>query len=212
MLAKRVQNGRCSSGHPFYFAGEAAMEKALSEMTREELWELFPISLVEHDDRWAQYYAEMESILKKRLQEYKVVRISHIGSTAIRGIWAKNIVDILVEISPVEDMKKVARTVEKSGFIPMSAGKDRISLNRGYTCGGFAEKVYHLHIRWEGDNGELYFRDYMNEYPELAGEYERLKFALWKRYERDRDAYTHAKTEFVEKWTQEARKRYKSRY
>ena len=71
------------------------MEKELSEMTLEELWDLFPIFLVQHDDQWNEYYNETESKITDLLAGYPVKRISHIGSTAIQGIWAKNIVDVI---------------------------------------------------------------------------------------------------------------------
>ncbi len=69
------------------------MGKELSEMTLEELWKLFPIFLVEHDEKWAGHYKEMESSLQKILSDYHVDRISHIGSTAVDGIKAKDIRD-----------------------------------------------------------------------------------------------------------------------
>ena len=75
------------------------MGKELSEMTLAELWELFPIFLVQHDDKWKNYYKEIEDLIMDLLPDYPVERISHIGSTAIQGIWAKNIVDVMVEIS-----------------------------------------------------------------------------------------------------------------
>ena len=74
------------------------MGKDLSEMSLEELWELFPIFLVAHDDRWKDSFNEIEQTLTGLLSDQPVVRISHIGSTAIQGIWAKNIVDVMVEI------------------------------------------------------------------------------------------------------------------
>ena len=74
------------------------MEKELSEMTLEELWELFPIFLVEHIDKWADDYKEIEILLQNLFAGFPIHRISHIGSTTIKGIWAKNIVDVLVEI------------------------------------------------------------------------------------------------------------------
>lgn len=188
------------------------MGKSLAEMTLEELWELFPIFLVEHNEKWKKYYVEMESFLQNILADDQLVRISHIGSTAIEGIWAKDIVDILLEIDANENMEKVASTTEKNGFIRMSSDAKRISLNKGYTSNGFADKVYHLHIRFAGDNNELYFRDYLKEHQEVAKAYEQMKLKLWKKYEHDRDAYTNAKTVFVEKWTMEARKLYGDRY
>jgi len=188
------------------------MGKALSEMTLEELWELFPISLTEHKDCWKEYYHEMEERIRYDLSVFQIVRISHIGSTAINNIWAKDIVDILVEAAHSENLEDIAKAVEKMGFVKMSSSKNRYSFNLGYTEKGFADKVYHLHLRYDSDNDELYFRDYMNENPICAKEYERLKLDLCKKYEHDRDAYTNAKTAFVKKYTQAAKRKYSNRY
>ncbi len=188
------------------------MGKKLSEMNLEELWELFPISLTAHKDCWAEDYREMESYLRAGLSGISIVRISHIGSTAIQAIWAKDIVDILLEISHTENLEAAAKTVEKIGFTQMSSSAGRYSFNWGYTEEGFAEKVYHLHLRYAGDNDELYFRDYMNEHPLYAKEYESLKLALWKKFEHDRDGYTGAKTAFVKKYTEDAKNIYPNRY
>lgn len=188
------------------------MSKELSEMTIEDLWELFPIFLVAHREKWNDDYKEIESELQKLLSDCNSPRINHIGSTAISGIWAKNIVDVLVEITMSEDIENVTEIMKQNGFIIMSADMRRISLNKGYTKEGFADKVYHIHLRYVGDNDELYFRDYLNEHPDVAKEYEALKLKLWKKYEHNRDAYTDAKTDFICHWTQEARKKYGNRY
>jgi len=188
------------------------MDKRLSEMTLEELWALFPINLTPHDRAWEGQYEEMRAYLEERMAPCRVVRISHIGSTAIQNIWAKPIVDILVELAPEEDLAAVAERMADSGFTKMSESAGRISLNHGYTEQGFGEKVYHLHLRYEGDNDELYFRDYLNEHPAVAEEYQRLKIELWHQYEHDRDGYTAAKGEFVKKYTEEAKRVYGERY
>lgn len=109
-------------------------------------------------------------------------------------------------------MENTAKVIEMNGFIRMSTEASRISFNCGYTKNGFAEKVFHIHLRYIGDNDELYFRDYLNEYPQTAKEYETLKLQLWERFEHNRDAYTNAKTEFVKKFTSEAKKIYAGRY
>ena len=188
------------------------MGKELSEMTLEELWQLFPIFLVEPNEDWAQKYHEIEEQLHEVLQGFSVERISHVGSTSINGIWAKDIIDVLIEISKDEDMKAVAGQMESSGFTEMWTDEKHVSFNKGYTKDGFADKVYHVHVRFSGDNDELYFRDYLNEHPEVAKEYEIMKLELWKKYEHDRDAYTEAKSDFIRKWTEEARKVYGDRY
>lgn len=188
------------------------MGKELSELSLAELWELFPIFLVPHNDKWSRYYDEIESFLKSILSGCQVKRISHIGSTAISGILAKDIVDVLIEVSRGADMEHTAKIMEQNGFIRMSAEPGRISLNRGYTKDGFADKVFHLHLRRLGDNDELYFRDYLNEHIQVAKEYEALKVQLWRLFEHNRDAYTDAKAEFVRKWTLEAKRVYAGRY
>lgn len=188
------------------------MGKELSGMTLEELWELFPIFLVEPDEKWPDHFKEIEASLRKLLSGYQVDRISHIGSTAIQGIWAKNIVDVMVEIPETVEMEALALVMERGGLNLMSTDGKRISLNKGYTEKGFADKVFHIHLRYTGDNDELYFRDYLNEHTQIAKEYEALKLKLWKQHEHNRDAYTAAKTDFIRKWTAEARRLYKNRY
>lgn len=188
------------------------MAKELSEMSLEELWELFPIVLVAYNEKWSIYYDEMEAFLKNQLCGYPIERISHIGSTAVSGIWAKDIVDILIEVSKDSDIAYTAKAMERNGFIRMSSEADRISFNCGYTKDGFADKVFHMHLRYAGDNDELYFRDYLKEHTQIAREYETMKLQLWKQFEHNRDSYTEAKTEFVKKWTLEAKKVYAGRY
>ena len=186
------------------------MSKKLTEMSLEELWQLFPIILTEHQECWKEWYLEEETLLKKVLP--KVQRISNIGSTAISSIWAKPIVDILVEVPKESNLFDYKDLITNNGYICMSQSEDRISFNKGYTENGFSEKVFHLHLRYAGDNDELYFRDYLIEFPDIAKEYEKLKLSLWKEYEHNRDAYTNAKAEFVKKYTEKAKSIYGNRY
>lgn len=184
------------------------MGKKLNEMTREELWQLFPIILTEHDARWDTWYAEEREQLSRQLPAGAI--INHIGSTAIKAICAKPTVDILVEVGPNE-MSAADAAVRDSGYICMHTDTARMDYNKGYTENGFAERVFHLHLRVYGDCDELYFRDYLNRHAEVAREYEALKLSLWKRYEHDRDGYTDSKGDFVRKWTEIAKDAEKNR-
>lgn len=179
-------------------------------MTLEELWQLFPIVLEPHRDCWAQWYAEEEKQLRRLLPE--ALRISHIGSTAVPAIWAKPIVDILVETADQAALRRTAKKLESGGYLCMSEAQNRISLNKGYTAEGFAARVFHVHVRLAGDHDELYFRDYLTTYPNAAKEYETLKQKLWNLFEHDRDAYTQGKTEFVRRYTRIAKEQYHGRY
>jgi len=179
--------------------------KNLSDMTLEELWTLFPIILTEPDPRWDTWYQEEEALLRRELPSTFALRIHHIGSTAIRGIWAKPIVDILVEAMPGIRLADADDALARAGFRCMSAGDSRRSYNKGYTPAGFAEKVFHLHLCHAGEQDELLFRDYLNAHPAEAKAYEALKLSLWKPYEHDRDGYTAAKTAFVQDILRRAR-------
>ena len=188
------------------------MKKHLSEMTLEELWELFPIYLTEYQPCWETWYTEESAVLQHILPMEKVVRISHIGSTSVKMIWAKPIVDIMVETVSDSDWSTIKDKLLRAGYGCMSENNERISFSKGYTEKGFAEKVYHLHLRRRGDNDELYFRDYLIDHPQTAKAYEKLKLDLWKKFEHNRDAYTESKTEFVRKCTREAKELYGNRY
>lgn len=177
------------------------MNKTLSEMSLEELWQLFPIQLVEHQTCWENWYRiEKDSLLSILPGTSK---IHHIGSTSINGIWAKPIIDILLETNQ-NDHEAIKSQLLRNGYLCMAQTETRIDFNKGYTPSGFAEKVFHLHLRKFGDNDELYFRDYMNEHPEIAKAYEKLKLSLWRQFEHDRDGYTESKTAFVQEYTQRA--------
>lgn len=183
------------------------MGKKLGEMTIEELWQLFPIYLTEHKSCWADWYKEEEELLKSILP---TAEYHHIGSTAVDGIMAKPIIDILIVVDSTKSLNQTANILQEHNYIVMSKSANRISLNKGYTQNGFAEKVFHLHIRLKGDTDEIFFRDYLNAHPDIAKEYEQLKLQLWKKYEHNRDAYTDAKTDFVKKYTQLAKGGYKT--
>lgn len=186
------------------------MGKKLSEMSLEELWQLFPIFLTEHKPHWEDWYHEECEQLRHQLPA--TVKISHIGSTAIPSIWAKPIVDILVEIPQEHDLIDYKPRILNCGYICMAQHNDRLSFNKGYTDAGFAEKVFHLHLRYSGDHDELYFRDYLMDHPDVAADYETLKLSLWRAYEHDRDGYTNAKAEFVRRCTEQAKALYGGRY
>ncbi len=165
-------------------------------MTLEELWELFPITLEPHRPEWAEWAREEIDALSEVLRAYAPT-VTHVGSTAIEGIKAKPIVDILVEVGQSADFEDIRVALEQSGYTCMAAAGKRMSFNKGYTPQGYAERVFHVHLRRAGDNDEIAFRDYLRAHPEAASRYERLKKDLAERYRNNRDAYTEAKTDFV---------------
>lgn len=186
--------------------------KSLTEMNLNELWLLFPVSLTEQKREWNVWYRDEAKNILSLLSENTVKRISHIGSTAIPEILAKNIVDILLEVGSRKNLIQAKHILTQNDWLCMSESADRISLNKGYTPRGYGDRVFHLHVRLFGDNDELYFRDYLRENAETAKQYEALKISLRNEFEFDRDRYTEGKGEFVKKYTEIARKRYPNKY
>ena len=87
---------------------EVNMKKRLTEMSREELWELFPIRLREYNTEYKDWYCEEKVKIEKVVGTDKIKRINHIGSTAVEGLISKPIVDILLEVDrniDIEDFK-----------------------------------------------------------------------------------------------------------
>lgn len=124
------------------------MKKKLEEMSLEELWQLFPIFLVEHKSEWKDWYESEKANLKIILGANVIKRIEHIGSTAIPNIWAKNIVDILLEVGRIEDLARVRDLLVKNGWLVMSESPNRISLNKGYTEQGLADLTHSSLVKW----------------------------------------------------------------
>ncbi len=190
------------------------MKADLSELSLEELWTLFPIILKEHNPDYKVWYEEEKQRIISKVKPENLIRISHIGSTAVKGLTAKPIVDILLEIDGACGVSAIIKVLKTLGWRLMSQEDDpvKLSFNKGYTPEGFADRVYHLHVRYFGNWPELYFRDFLIAHPDVAGEYERLKLKLWKQYEHDRDSYTEAKTDFVKRYSDMAKVEFNNRY
>ena len=190
------------------------MKKQLHEMSNEELWELFPIILREHNPQYKDWYEfEKQSILEK-IKADDIVRINHIGGSAVEGLLAKPTIDILLEIEDGCNTARLTADLEAIGWGLIKRENDPMLLMfvKGYTPDGFAEKVYHLHVKYFGDWSELYFRDYLAAHPDTAAQYSELKRNILEKYKHDRDGYTYAKTDFIAKYSSAAKQEFQNRY
>lgn len=182
----------------------------LEDMSLEKLWELFPITFTDGTDNFHTIYLDEEKHLKFLLGDF-ITRISHIGSTSIINIKTKPIIDILIE-TDFNNKGIVKDILLTNDYILMNESINKISFNKGYTINGYADNVFHIHIKKYGDCDELYFRDYLNEHRLKAKEYEKLKLKLFDECKTNRDLYTDGKKDFVEKISALARAKYKDRY
>jgi len=103
------------------------MSKKLEEMSLEELWQLFPIFLVEHNKDWKSWYEEEKRIITALISKEYIIRVAHIGSTAISNIWAKNIVDILIELNLETQLEEVKNILTNNGWRGVGGGFNKVS-------------------------------------------------------------------------------------
>ena len=173
-----------------------------NETDEERHARIYPIILSQYNPVWPEWFAEERANLKRLFGAENIVRISHIGSTSVPGLLAKPTVDVLLEIHKTTDVEALISALPESEYICLRQQTidtlDCVLFLKGYTDTGFAEKVFHIHVRYPGDWDELYFRDYLVAHPETAAEYAALKQRLWKDYEHDRDGYTGAKGAFIQ--------------
>ena len=184
------------------------MRKSLDEMTDEERSQLFPVILSEYKPAWKKNYLKERVVVVRAVGSHSIVRINHIGSTAVPGLIAKPTIDILVEIKDGTDTAKLIADMQLAKYRYLEQPKNpppHMMFIKGYTPEGFKGQVFHVHVRYSGDWDELYFRDYLLAHPETAEEYGRLKLEQKHKYEHDRDAYTYAKTDFIKRITGLAR-------
>jgi len=177
----------------------------LSAEERERLGKLFPIEIVEYDPSWPKRYEEEARFLRERFGPELIVRIEHYGSTAVPGLPAKPVIDILVEITSFDAAKReILPVLEKLGY-GYSWYNGHMVFFKGYSTDNPVK--YHLHMA-PGDHplmDGLVFRDYLRFHPETAREYEALKYRLAEIHHHDREAYTEAKTDFVRQITEQAK-------
>ena len=201
------------------------MKKHVSELTPEEFQMTFPIELKPVTPEFKVRYEEDKKDILGVIDNSKVVRINHIGSSAIPNIVAKPVVDILLEIEGscnVNSMVNALKTIDFGTEVLMRKEDPfELLLAKGMTVNGFDEKVTLLHIRYAGDWNELYFRDYLLEYPDVAQEYSKLKEKILSDIKEGKvermpngqpNGYSNAKFSFVDDISCKAKEKYKDRY
>ena len=184
-------------------------------MSSKELGRLFPIIISEHNPIWNALYLSEKTNIEQIIGLKNIIRINHFGSTSVSNLHAKPTIDILLEIQNNMDTDEIISLLKGIGYnySPQPTNPPpHMMFMKGYTQSGFSGQAYHVHVRYSGDWDELYFRDYLMLYPEIAKEYGKLKLQLKEQYEFDRDGYTNAKSCFIKNITYEARSEFGKQY
>ncbi len=186
------------------------MSESLEEKIRRVVAE--DVTIVPYDPLWPGMFAREKAHLQQCLPADLIGRIEHFGSTAVPGLAAKPIIDMLVEVRSLNETKeRIVPILEAQGydyFWRPTWGDDVPPFYAWFIKRDAAgRRTHHIHMveshfeHWQ----RLLFRDYLIEHPETAREYQDLKLRLSKDYPHDRVTYTRAKSDFIVRITALAR-------
>ncbi|MEO8674254.1 MAG: GrpB family protein [Casimicrobiaceae bacterium] len=151
---------------------------------------------------------EAERIALAEIFPQSAFRIEHVGSTAVRELPAKPIVDILIGAGSLAEIEARIREMEAHGYRYVPEYEAVLPQRRYFTKPKDPPRRFHVHAveidsRFWAEH--LLFRDALRADRALAAEYGALKIALATRFGDDREAYTDAKTPFIQAVLRRAR-------
>lgn len=157
------------------------------------------VELVAYRDEWQEAFETEADRLREALDD-RLVAVEHVGSTAVEGLAAKPILDVLAVVERLGDEERWTRRLEPLGyeFRPDDGVPDRLF----YAKGPESNRTHYLSVTEQGSEThveQVQFRDYLRDHPRTAAEYERLKRELADAYPDDRESYTSEKSAFVRK-------------
>lgn len=155
------------------------------------------VEVVEHRSEWAGMY-EREARTISRILSGQILRLHHIGSTAIRGIYAKPIIDMMGEVRQISVVDGLNERMLEVGYRPM--GEYGIKGRRFFIKGSDEARIVHLHLFQQGSaeiEKHLAFRDYLRVNPDVALQYSHLKRQLAAKHTYDIQAYMDGKDGFI---------------
>lgn len=160
------------------------------------------VELIPYDPAWPALYDAEAERLRSALPAGLILAMEHFGSTAIPGMPAKPIIDILMAVPSVEAARCIAiRPMEAMGYAFWAGNpkQDRLFFVKDLPPAA-PRRTHHVHVCEAG--GEMWqrlaFRDHLRENPAEAQRYAALKRELAARHREDREAYTAAKAGYVE--------------
>ncbi len=190
--------GAIGKGREFWVSAHACVRP------QEQSTNVDEVHLADYDPLWPQQFTEFAGWLQGTLGPDVALRVEHFGSTAIPGMPAKPIIDVMVEIPSFSEGKKRALPLlcREEWEYWWDAGH-MVFIKRKSLMG---QRTHHVHMAPRGHRlwERLAFRDYLRSHPEEASRYAALKEKLATAYREDRERYTEAKAEFVRQVTSTA--------
>lgn len=150
-----------------------------------------------YDPSWPARFETERSALADATGEWITGGIHHVGSTAVPGLEAKPIIDILVGVRDLDASRACFEPLARLGY----TYAPYLAEEMHWFCKPHpSRRTHHLHlipVDSKRYHDELAFRDRLRDNPKIAGEYLDLKRSLASRFANDREAYTNAKAGFI---------------
>jgi GrpB-like predicted nucleotidyltransferase (UPF0157 family) len=160
------------------------------------------VEVVDYDPRWPALFDQEAKRLRATLDPSLIVGLEHFGSTAVPNLSAKPIIDILIAVRSLADARaSFVEALQNLDYVYWAENpkQDRLFFVKGMPPFG-PGRSHHVHVTelhgamWQ----RLAFRDYLRAHPEEARTYGQLKRRLATEHPTDREAYTGAKSAYIE--------------
>lgn len=159
-----------------------------------------PIVIEPYHPEWQMKFRYEAFLIRFVIGRYISV-IEHIGSTAVPGLAAKPIIDMLIGVKSLSDSPRFVPRLELLGYVYVPKHEVDLPERRYLYKQRRGEDTFHLHMvepQSEFYRRHIAFRDYLRSHPETVAEYAALKLRLAHEFGSDRAGYTDAKTEFIQ--------------
>jgi GrpB-like predicted nucleotidyltransferase (UPF0157 family) len=156
-----------------------------------------PVHIVPYEPMWTALFEAEKAFLEPLLAPWRSGPIEHVGSTAVVGLCAKPVIDVMVGVHSLQHSEPAKDALRAAGY---QYAEYKTDVEHWFCKPSFAFRTHHLHlIPYESPlwHDCLKFRDILRANSALAAEYADLKFRLARQFEFDRDAYTDAKYPFI---------------
>ncbi|MED4287486.1 GrpB family protein [Priestia megaterium] len=163
------------------------------------------VKLEPYNYKWSMLFNKERELLISQIKDL-IIKIEHVGSTSIEGIFAKPIIDIAIGVSSLDRIIKINEKVKEIGYAEIPVDIEDKHVFAKYK----GNKITHfLHVMIFNQNlwrDQISFRDYLRSFPDSKLEYIKLKEALANKYPNDVISYTNEKKKFVDDILKKAKK------
>ncbi len=155
------------------------------------------VKIEKYNPNWElEFYKEKEDLAK--IFGNLATEIEHIGSTSVKGLSAKPIIDIAVALKKLDDFEKVKEKFQKEPYsVKEDSDEDEILIRKGAEDNR-THFIHVMEINSKRYKDTIIFRNYLRKHEEAMKEYESLKKELAKKYADNRKMYTSSKNEYID--------------